>query len=119
MKAGRRGVEWRVRLEEPAEGTGFSEVLDERGEPDLGHQQHGASGVLGVAHSDAVVTTGEVQAHLAEVYGAEVSRQTISTITDKVMDGMAEWQNRPLDPVYPVVFIDAIHVKIRVLSTIL
>ena len=43
------------------------------------------------------LTTGEVQAHLAEVYGAEVSRQTISTITDKVLDGMAEWQNRPLD----------------------
>ena len=59
------------------------------------------------------LTTGEISAHLAEVYGAEVSRQTISTITDKVMDGMAEWQNRPLDPVYPVVFIDAIHVKIR------
>jgi putative transposase len=59
------------------------------------------------------LTTGEVQAHLAEVYGADVSRQTISTITDKVVDGMAEWQNRPLDPVYPVVFIDAIHVKIR------
>ncbi|MFE0547811.1 IS256 family transposase [Streptomyces sp. NPDC058891] len=59
------------------------------------------------------LTTGEVQAHLAEVYGAEVSRQTISTITDKVLDGMAEWQNRPLDAVYPVIFIDAIHVKIR------
>jgi transposase-like protein len=58
-------------------------------------------------------TTGEVQAHLAEVYGAEVSRQTISTITDKVLEGMAEWQSRPHDPVYPVVFIDAIHVKIR------
>ncbi len=37
----------------------------------------------------------------------------------KVLDGMAEWQNRPLDAVYPVIFIDAIHVKIRVLSTIL
>lgn len=59
------------------------------------------------------LTTGEVQAHLAEVYGADVSRQTISTITDKVLEGMAEWQNRPLDAVYPVVFIDAIHVKIR------
>ncbi|MEV5666543.1 IS256 family transposase [Streptomyces flaveolus] len=59
------------------------------------------------------LTTGEVQAHLAEVYGADVSRQTISTITDKVLEGMAEWQSRPLDPVYPVVFIDAIHVKIR------
>ncbi|WNF28790.1 IS256 family transposase [Streptomyces sp. C11-1] len=59
------------------------------------------------------LTTGEVQAHLAEVYGADVSRQTISTITGKVLEGMAEWQNRPLDAVYPVVFIDAIHVKIR------
>lgn len=59
------------------------------------------------------LTTGEVQAHLAEVYGAEISRQTISTITDKVMNGMTEWQNRPLDPVHPVIFIDAIHVKIR------
>jgi transposase-like protein len=59
------------------------------------------------------LTTGEISAHLAEVYGAQVSRQTISTITDKVMEGMAEWQNRPLDCVYPVIFIDAIHVKIR------
>jgi putative transposase len=59
------------------------------------------------------LTTGEVQAHLADVYGADVSRQTISTITDKVLDGLAEWQNRPLDPVYPVLFIDCIHVKIR------
>jgi transposase-like protein len=59
------------------------------------------------------LTTGEISAHLAEVYGADVSRQTISTITDRVMEGMAEWQNRPLDAVYPVVFLDAIHVKIR------
>jgi putative transposase len=59
------------------------------------------------------LTTGEIAAHLAEVYGAQVSRQTISTITDKVMEGMAEWQNRPLDPVYPVIFLDAVHVKIR------
>jgi len=59
------------------------------------------------------LTTGEIQAHLAEVYGADVSRQTISTITDKVLDAMGEWQNRPLDPVYPVIFLDAIHVKIR------
>jgi putative transposase len=59
------------------------------------------------------LTTGEIQAHLAEVYGAEVSRQTISTITDKVLDAMGEWQNRPLDPIYPVIFLDAVHVKIR------
>ena len=59
------------------------------------------------------LTHGEICAHLAEVYGASVSKQTISTITDRVIEGMSEWQTRPLDPVYPVVFIDAINVKIR------
>jgi putative transposase len=59
------------------------------------------------------LTHGEISAHLAEVYGANVSKQTISTITDKVIDSMTEWQNRPLDAVYPVIFLDAIHVKIR------
>ncbi|MFE9534988.1 transposase [Streptomyces sp. NPDC006691] len=50
---------------------------------------------------------------MAEICGAEVSRQTISTITDKVLEGTAEWQSRPLDAVHPVVFIDAIHVNPR------
>jgi transposase-like protein len=59
------------------------------------------------------LTTGEVAAHLAEVYGATVSRDTISRITDAVLDAMTDWQNRPLDRVYPVVFIDALVVKIR------
>ncbi len=59
------------------------------------------------------LTHGEICAHLAEVYGAEVSKQTISTITEKVLEGMSAWQSRPLDPVYPVIFIDAINVKIR------
>ncbi len=59
------------------------------------------------------LTHGEISAHLAEVYGAEVSKQTVSTITDQVIEGMAEWQNRPLDRVYPVLFVDAINVKIR------
>ncbi|PWI46210.1 IS256 family transposase [Streptomyces sp. ICBB 8177] len=59
------------------------------------------------------LTHGEIAAHLAEVYGAEVSKQTISTITDQVMEGMAAWQSRPLDRVYPVLFVDAINVKIR------
>src|SRR3954453_3678250 len=77
-------------------------------------RQRRLSGVdeLVISLSAKGLTTGEVQAHLAEVYGADVSRQTISTITDKVIEGMAEWQNRPLDPVYPVVFVDAINVKI-------
>jgi transposase-like protein len=59
------------------------------------------------------LTHGEIAAHLAGVYGAEVSRQTITAITGRVMEGMAEWQNRPLDPACAVIFIDAINVKIR------
>jgi putative transposase len=59
------------------------------------------------------LTTGEVAAHFAEVYGARVSKDTISKITDKVIEEMTEWQNRPLDRVYPVLFIDAIVVKVR------
>src|SRR5579863_2275987 len=59
------------------------------------------------------LTHGEICAHLAEVYGAEVSKQTITAITDRVMDGLADWQSRPLDPVYAVIFIDAVNVKIR------
>jgi putative transposase len=68
---------------------------------------------LVVSLSAKGLTHGEICAHLAEVYGAEVSKDRITAITDRVMDGMAEWQNRPLDPVYPVIFIDCIHVKIR------
>jgi transposase-like protein len=59
------------------------------------------------------LTTGEICAHFAEVYGARVSKDTISRITDKVVEEMAEWRNRPLDRVYPVIFIDAIVVKVR------
>ena len=59
------------------------------------------------------LTTGEVSAHFADVYGATVSKDTISRITDKVIEEMAEWCNRPLEAVYPVVFIDAINVKVR------
>lgn len=59
------------------------------------------------------LTTGEVAAHFAEVYGATVSKDTISRITEKVVEEMNAWQARPLDRVYPVVFVDAIVVKIR------
>lgn len=59
------------------------------------------------------LTTGEVCAHLAEVYGVESSKDQITAVTDRVMDTLSEWQNRPLERVYPVLFIDCIHVKIR------
>jgi transposase-like protein len=59
------------------------------------------------------LTSGEISAHFAEIYGASVSKETISRITDKVVAEMNDWANRPLDAVYAAVFIDAIHVKVR------
>ena len=59
------------------------------------------------------LTTGEVAAHLKEVFGVETSKETVSAITDRVLEGMHEWRHRPLDAVYPVLIIDAVHVKIR------
>ena len=59
------------------------------------------------------LTTGEIQEHLEEIYDTEVSRETISKITDEIVADMAVWQNRPLDAVYPVLLIDAIVVKVR------
>lgn len=78
-------------------------------------RQRRLDGVDGIVLSLSAkgLTTGEISAHLAEVYGASVSKETISAITDRVLESMAEWQNRPLDSVYPVIFIDAIRVKIR------
>lgn len=59
------------------------------------------------------LTTGEISAHFAEIYGASVSKEMVSRITDRVIEEMTEWQNRPLDAVYAAIFIDAVHVKIR------
>ena len=59
------------------------------------------------------LTTGEISAHFADIYGASISKETVSRITDKVVDEMQEWSARPLDAVYVAVFIDAIVVKVR------
>jgi len=59
------------------------------------------------------LTTGEVSAHFEEIYGASLSKDTISRITDRVLTEMADWAARPLEKVYAAVFIDAIYVKVR------
>jgi len=59
------------------------------------------------------MTVREIQGHLAELYGLEVSPELISTITDEVMAEVAEWQARPLDALYPIVYFDALRLKIR------
>jgi len=59
------------------------------------------------------MTVREIQAHLEEMYGTEISPSLISSITDAVADEVKAWQARPLDPVYPIVYLDCIHVKVR------
>ena len=59
------------------------------------------------------LTTGEISAHFAEIYGASVSKETISRITDKVLEEMTDWAARPLESAYAAIFIDAIVVKVR------
>jgi len=59
------------------------------------------------------MTVREIQGHLHELYNVEVSPTLISTVTDAVLDEVKAWQSRPLDPVYPIVFLDAIMVKSR------
>ena len=55
----------------------------------------------------------EIQGHLEEMYGTEISAGLISEVTDAVMDEAKAWQSRPLDAIYPIVYMDCIHVKIR------
>src|SRR5439155_14007990 len=55
----------------------------------------------------------DIQAHLAELYGVEVGHDLISRVTDAVLDDVREWQARPLEDVYPILFLDALIVKVR------
>jgi putative transposase len=59
------------------------------------------------------MTTRDIQAQLEELYGVEISPSFISTVTDAIMPEVRAWQNRPLEPLYPVVFLDAIRIKSR------
>jgi putative transposase len=59
------------------------------------------------------MSTREIQGHLRELYGIEVSPDLVSAVTDAVLDEVAEWQNRPLEALYPLVFLDALRVKVR------
>jgi putative transposase len=59
------------------------------------------------------LSTRDIEAHLREIYGVDVGRDLISRVTDPVVDDVREWQQRPLDDVYPVVFLDALVLKVR------
>jgi putative transposase len=59
------------------------------------------------------MTVREIQAHLQEMYGTEISPSLISSVTDAISEEVKAWQARPLDPIYPIVYLDCIHVKVR------
>jgi pimeloyl-ACP methyl ester carboxylesterase len=59
------------------------------------------------------LSTRDIEAHLADIYGVKVGRDLISRVTDAVMEGVREWQQPPLDDFYPVLFLDALVLKIR------
>ena len=59
------------------------------------------------------MTTGDIETHIRDIYGLEVSDSTISRVTDKILPIVKDWQNRPLEPIYAVVFLDAIHYHVR------
>jgi putative transposase len=64
------------------------------------------------------MTVREIQAHLTDMYGTDVSPSLISSVTDAVMDDVKQWQSRPLDAVYPVVYLDCLHIKVRDTGTV-
>jgi putative transposase len=59
------------------------------------------------------LTVREIQAHLVEIYNTEVSPSLISSVTDAVLEEVGAWQTRPLDPIYPIVYLDCLHTKVR------
>ena len=59
------------------------------------------------------MSTREIQGHLRELYGLDVSPDLVSAVTDAVLEEVAEWQNRPLEALYPLIFFDAIGIKVR------
>ena len=59
------------------------------------------------------MTTSDIESHIREIYGLEISDSTISRITDKILPIVKEWQSRPLEAVYPIVFLDAVHFHVR------
>ena len=98
-----------VEVEVPRDRTGtFEPVIVKKGQRRL----DGIDQIV-LSLTARGLTSGEVAAHFADVYGASVSKDTISRITDTVLEEMTDWLHRPLDRVYPVVFVDAIVVKVR------
>lgn len=98
-----------VEVSTPCDRAGsFDPVLVPKGERRL----DGLSGQIISLYAKGL-TTGEIRAHLEDIYDTSISKDTISRITDAIVADMEAWQSRPLDPIYAVVLIDAIVIKVR------
>jgi putative transposase len=98
-----------VRIETPRDRTGsFEPQIVRKGQ----RRFEGFDDKILALYSRGL-STRDIEAHLAEIYGVQVGRDLISRVTDAVMDDVREWQQRPLDDVYPVVFLDALVLKVR------
>jgi putative transposase len=102
-----------IDLEVPRDRNGeFEPIVVKKGESRLGELEDKIISMYAKG-----MTTRDIQAHIEEIYGANISPALVSHITDKIQGLAVEWQNRPLEPVYPIVFFDAIHYKVRDEST--
>jgi len=59
------------------------------------------------------MTTADIKKHVFDIYGAKISKEMVSKITDKILPLVKEWQNRELEDFYPIIWLDVIHFKIR------
>jgi transposase-like protein len=102
-----------IDLEVPRDRNGeFEPIVVKKGESRLGELEDKIISMYAKG-----MTTRDIQAHIEEIYGANISPALVSHMTDKIQGLAVEWQNRPLEPVYPIVFFDAIHYKVRDEST--
>lgn len=98
-----------IEIETPRDRNGeFEPVIVRKRQTNLGKLEDQIISMYGRG-----MTTREIQGHIEEIYGAEISPTHVSHITDRVIDLVTEWQSRPLSKIYPIVFFDAIHYKVR------
>jgi len=98
-----------IPLEVPRDRNGeFEPIVVKKGESRLGELEDKIISMYAKG-----MTTRDIQTHVEEIYGANISPTLVSHITDKIQGLAVEWQNRPLETVYPIVFFDAIHYKVR------
>ena len=101
-----------LRAEKPAQVAGFISEWWPASNRYGGRDQVGIGGRIELEIARGM-SVREIQGHLRDLYGVDVSADLVSAVTDAVLEEIAEWQNRPLEPLYALVFFDAIRVKVR------